>query len=265
MAPRKGLTGYQGIFLALTLVVMLVVILMSRDLTTSILIIGLITNFLIISSQLTLIGDRHFEDRRKELDPSSLSDSPAFDASSAVSGGQDTIAALGTFEVGRSRDRFTATTTPAPGPAPISLVGSMPQPEPNLTPVYPGAIDDDVAFPGAPGGSATDASRGDETQYDTAAALGHRDLRAGDNAAMPRGNPFQTSRIKPTIAASPCNDDEAIVALDGDEAMAVQGYSRNDPTRVEAGIFRRKSMMKRYVNEELDEAQDSRWWGLHEW
>lgn len=54
-----GLGGYQGLFLALTLVVMIIIIITTKDLPTAIIVIGLITNFLIISSQLTLMGDRH--------------------------------------------------------------------------------------------------------------------------------------------------------------------------------------------------------------
>ena len=57
----KGVKGYEGFFLALTFVVMLVILVSSKDMTTALLTIGLITNFLIISSQLTMIGDRNIK------------------------------------------------------------------------------------------------------------------------------------------------------------------------------------------------------------
>lgn len=67
----------------------------------------------------------------------------------------------------------------------------------------------------------------------------------------------------------PCNNGvrlnlDSIIINDGDELLARQNRSRNDPERVWRGIYRRKDIMNRYVNEELDEEENSRWWGSHE-
>lgn len=68
---------------------------------------------------------------------------------------------------------------------------------------------------------------------------------------------------------NPCNNgvrlnSDSIIINDGDELLARQNRSRNDPERVWSGIYRRKDIMDRYVNEELDEEENSRWWGSHE-
>jgi hypothetical protein len=60
---RQGLSaslrGSQGLFLALTFVIMIIIVLSTKELSSAMLLIGFITNFLIISSQLTLMGDRN--------------------------------------------------------------------------------------------------------------------------------------------------------------------------------------------------------------
>jgi len=206
-----GLRGYQGFFLMLTLIVMIVVILVAQNLTTAIIIIGLISSFLIISSQLTMMGDRH----------------------------------LATCRGQKAKEEFTMATTAPPGEgAPAFPV--VPETEPPAE-GYPGAID-----------------FGETTVGDEALALGHVDWgeKARDN--VPVGNPFSTNRVASPQAAPPCVDDDAIALYDGDELNTYQVRSRNNPERVWAGIYRRKALLDRYVREELDERENTRWWGAQE-
>jgi hypothetical protein len=100
---------------------------------------------------------------------------------------------------------------------------------------------------------------------DDAWALGHRDRLEEDYDVEPDGNPFDLARTAAPLAAGPCVDDEANNdELDGDEGMSLQGLSRNDATRVEAGIFNRRRDMDKYFREELQESENKYWYGAHE-
>lgn len=234
-ARDRGLRGYPGFFLALTLVVMIIVILTAQNLTAALLIIGLITNFLIISSQLTLLGDRH-----------TAAESPA-DARDSVMVTPDPglIASLKAgFEPGKRREAFTMATTAPPGAGAPAFPNI---PETQAASGYPGAID-----------------FGETNEGDEALALGHVDWSEAARDGVPVGNPFSTSRVASPQAAEPCIDDDAIAMFDGDELVTYQARSRNKPERVWAGIYRRKALMDRYVREELDERENTVWWGAHE-
>jgi len=114
-----------------------------------------------------------------------------------------------------------------------------------LDPPYKGAIDID--------------------EYDTAPEHGHRDRRIGENESAPYGNPFDTDRIASPQAAGANLDDEANDdELDGDERNAYQVRSRNEHARVTAGTMDRRKMLDPYFREELDQEEDSHWWGRHE-
>lgn len=65
--------GRQVAFLALTFLVMVAVIFLSKDLTSALLVISLLTNFLIISSQLTLISERHAMALTEQAEASNVS------------------------------------------------------------------------------------------------------------------------------------------------------------------------------------------------
>lgn len=84
-----------------------------------------------------------------------------------------------------------------------------------------------------------------------------------DEKRGPFGNPFDLNNVYTPGQHSMADGtfDEARVALDGDERLAMQGRFRNDPYRVAAGIMRRKDLVDRNVREELDREEDSRWWG----
>ncbi len=208
----------QGLFLALTLVVMIIIVLVTKDLTAAILIIGLATNYLIISTQLTALGRQ----QKARAPPPAAEPENFWPAPGAGA-------------------PYTGTTAATGGGGPWRGVRAP----------YRGAIagDPDAGGPGV----------------HAAAARGHPDRTARETDSVPVGNPHDLDRIGSPAAAAPCVDDEAAGGpLDGDELLAVQARSRNDDTRVRAGTIRRKAFMERFLTEELEEEEDSRWWGRHE-
>lgn len=253
MVSADHAKGNPGVFLALTLAVIIIVALITRDLQTTIAIVSLITSFFIISAQLTMLERL----RRPKKSESSSTDS-----------------------------FLPAVTSPAPAPPPpaFTYVPRVPaSADANTEPPYPGAIDftDEVegdpsglshpvgpatsrGVAGAPDAVFSAAPTGDALLGDEAPALGHRDWTTSARDNVAEGNPFDVGRVGAPQAAPPCIDDEASAYLDGDELNTIQARARNDPTRVWAGIYRRKELVNRYVGEALDEAQDSRWWGIHE-
>jgi hypothetical protein len=143
---------------------------------------------------------------------------------------------------------------PVPGaPAPYAAA-SPPAEHPADAGHYPGAIDLD--------------------EYDTEAAseldpqaafFGYRDRTEGDDAGLPRGNPYNTCRVEYPPSAQACGDDEADDGdMDADENAVYSGLYRNDASRVEAGIYNRRRVLDRYLRGELDHHEDRPWWGRHE-
>ena len=260
--PERGPFGYQGFFLVLTLIVMVVIVFLSKSLTNSILVIGLVANFLIISSQLTLMGDRHVEDmrgRQAGTDPSSVrlgksvmvNPGPWAVTAAAAPVGRFTATPPEPEPLGRKEGFLPAATTAPPGgsaPWFVNVPASDPLPRVRggtPAPPYPGAIEFDY--------------------LETAPALGYSDRQAAAAETTPYGNPFADGRVSDPQAAPPCVDDDALQYFDCDEQNTYQARARNDPERVWAGIYRRKALVSRYVAEELEEAEQSRWWGLPEY
>ena len=90
----------------------------------------------------------------------------------------------------------------------------------------------------------------------------HRPSR-GDEAPAPEGNPY--ARYSAPQAAAPCLDDEADgSALDGDEKMTHQAFSRNDPLRATMGSMARRRDLDYYFREEVEDEEGRVWWGSHE-
>lgn len=233
----------QGRFLALTLVVMVVILFLAKNLVTAMLTIGLIANFLIISSQLSLVEERHFSRVKPPDRPGSdLISNPSPWLATSVAGGFGGPTGEAGGPTGRREPFLSSATTAPPGGAPPSFPAV---PATDLPLKYPGAIEFD--------------------ELETSPALGWTDRTDVSNDTMPRGNPFQTSRVAAPEAAPPCVDDDALAGLmDLDELNTYQVRSRNVPERVWAGALRRKAHVGRYVSEELDEAEDAMWWGRDE-
>lgn len=263
LAERRGLRGYQGFFLALTLVVMIVIILSAESLTVAIVMIGLITQFLIISSQLTLLGDRHV----------AVSEGGRARAGRALDNAVMVLPAPAAALV----EGFTGATTAPPGAGPPAWaripVGDRDEGESRGE-----GGDGDKSGGGGRDKSDGGAGEGAAEEYrgaidfggegaetgDQAPALGHSDWDAAARADVPEGNPFDPGRVARPQAAAPCEDDDAFAIHDADELVTYQNRSRNVPERVWAGIYRRKALVERYVREELDERENSQWWGAHE-
>jgi len=228
-APR----GHLGFYLGLTLVIIIIVIMVSKSFATAVLIITLLANFVIISTYLTLMHDRV--------------------------AGQSGSPAPGPYGSSGPPDRFTTATTAPPGagaPEVVAVAGGRRRGSAGESySDFGGDTGGDAGYPGAIDGGIDD---------DSLPQFGATDWRAEGRDNVPAGNPFSTSRTASPQAAPPDVDDDAVAALDGDELMAVQGRSRNDPTRVWAGALRKKAQLSRYVKEELDERENSRWWGQHE-
>lgn len=211
-------------FAAFTFVVIIAVIFICRDLMTTFFVVGLLTNFLILSSQLYLYGSR-----------------------------AEGVAATGF--AGRPAERFV-------GVPPDSYLG--------------GAHDADVVGEAGDaagrdlGRPAPGAARADEDYFgaidlsDEAFALGLADWKAAARDDAPEGNPFSAGRVAPPQAAPPCVDDDAVNVLDADELNTVHARARNDETLVWAGVRERKTVVDGAVREELDERENTYWWGVHE-
>ena len=61
-----GLTLNQEIFIGITFIVIIIIIILVKDKIMAILIVGLIANFLAISSQLNIINDRHLQNQSNQ-------------------------------------------------------------------------------------------------------------------------------------------------------------------------------------------------------
>lgn len=161
--------------------------------------------------------------------------------------------------------------TGAPPPPPYSpLAGSAelygPADEPAPLPVFSETGPPPREMVGATGAAGRMRYPGaidDLDEYETEAGAGHVDRSRYDVA--PEGNPFDPMRVSSDLAAAPCIDDEANDdEIDGDERMANQGAARNDATRVTAGTISRLKDMKKYLEEEVEIAEEREWWGRHE-
>ena len=53
--------------------------------------------------------------------------------------------------------------------------------------------------------------------------------------------------------------------LDGDERISANSLSRNDNVAVIAGSMKRTSDLDKYMREEVEQEEDSRWWGNNEY
>jgi len=252
MGDSAGLKGYQGYFLALTLIVMIVIILMAKDLTTAVLLISLITSFLIISAQLTLIGDRAQKTTARAV---GLGGRPL-----EAAGVSMTNAGIAGIAASYGPDLFTPAGASSDGG--LVLESYSPKPRwhgrdpPYLAepPLRAAALGGD----GYPGAIRSSPGAGDAA----AEMIGHSDRLAGASEGAPSGNPFDLDRYGQDAAGF--DDDEANAHFDGDENVTLQARARNDPTRVWAGAYRLKAHFDPYVREELEEEEDSYWWGRHE-
>jgi len=94
----------------------------------------------------------------------------------------------------------------------------------------------------------------------------YRDRQEVDNDYFPFGNPFVASRSFAPAGGPACFDDEANnEEYDADERITYQARARNDPIRATIGSMNRLKDFGPYVKEELQEEEEKRWWGRHEY
>ena len=70
--------------------------------------------------------------------------------------------------------------------------------------------------------------------------------------------------MAPTAAAAWVDDEANDMELDADEACGNNALSRNDATRVTAGTMNRRRDLDKYLREEVEMAENKRWWGRNE-
>lgn len=63
-----GLTSNQEMFLGISFIIIIIIMLLVKDKVQAMLIVGLIANFLLISTQLVIISDRRTQDKYSQLD-----------------------------------------------------------------------------------------------------------------------------------------------------------------------------------------------------
>ena len=244
--------GPQRFWFVLTLVVMVVIVYLSDTLSTALLYTSLLTQFLVITTLATGIGEKH--DKALGVDDV------------AVAGGAVFVpSALQSFD----SDPEHFATSPVAKETPFSR--DVP---------YPGGLSPaDLAGAQYDVGPVPDIPAGFGSVYSPA---GMEFAAGADGPQLPPYNPFQlnrlASRAEPGPRTVPMHEaissgfgpvgmdaaNEARRNFDGDRMMVEHARWRNDGQRVAAGIMRRKAHVEKYVREELDEKENEPWWGRFE-
>lgn len=220
MFPR----GPQRYFLVLTFIVIVAIVLLADSFSDAILAVTLLSQFLIITTLLTSIHDRHVD---------------ASDSDGGYGDGAATAGAGWLPPMGAGGPAFTA--EPRDGGEPFAT-----------TPARGGgwaSVDDidDGLLPGVSASYAPVRSGADGPAFTAEAAA---------------TNPFQLNRVRGAAEPAPCDYSvEAADVMDSDRKTVEHVRWRHDPHRVAAGVMDRKRLMDKYVREELDEEEDSQWWG----
>ncbi|MDF1728292.1 MAG: hypothetical protein P1U53_11150 [Sulfitobacter sp.] len=225
----------QDKFIVLTFILIVVIILLSRTLQEAVLLVTMVTGFVITATYINNIG-RGLPKGRAPVAPGGGGAAPP---------------------TGKAR--------PGPGP-PVDAGGVVAATAPVMSTFVGAPADggDSQAGGDWPGGLSDSEMQGilRSSAPDTNETYTYG-LPPLDEKRGPFGNPFDLNNVYTPGQHSMADGtfDEARVALDGDERLAMQGRFRNDPYRVAAGIMRRKDLVDRNVREELDREEDSRWWG----
>jgi hypothetical protein len=207
----------------LTFIIIVAIVMMSESLSDAILVISLLSQFLIISTLLSGVDERH----NKNTAATSIPWVPAKPAFTP------------------NREGFASRPVIAPGTGIAPGGGRGPA-------AYPGGLDQLPIYDfGATGPAGTGAV--------------YAPVSSGaDGPPLAPGDPFQLNRIESRAGAEPCDygyAGEARNTFDADRQMVEHGRWRNDPHRVVAGVMRRKELVDKYVREELEEEENSPWWG----
>ena len=234
---KKLLQGRQGLFLVLTFVVMVAVIILAKDIAKALLLISLLTNFLIISSNLIMISERH----HYEIDDWAQ-------AASGISSGYPLLAASSGFTQGPSDMRSVQGTSGTYK----EEFASTPHHNPAA---YPGGLEpEDIASMRLDVGAVPSLPPGAGPAY----------TPTSESPYPAPGNPYHLNRLESRPTAYPCHTGPAAELRDthdADRKTVDHARWRHDPYRVAAGVMRRRELMDKYVREELDEEENRPWWG----
>lgn len=217
---------YQDFFLALTLVIMVIIIIISRDISTALLLMGILTNYLVISAQLTMMKKRKMQAMTGKH-------------KHTLGGfGADRLTETG-FE---PREKFISETAAIPSvPIHDQFEHTV-----LVQPPYEGAIE--VS----------------DTDDPFLSYLGHTEK--SHHEVAPVGNPYNMNSAKEYVSAPLCmRPDEAVDVLDADEKLAIRARSRSDVYKESAGIQRRKALIARMVSEEVKANEKRDWWTANEY
>lgn len=233
----------ESFFLVLTLVVIIIIVLLAKSLGQALLVVGLVAYALAIVHHLTLMRRGKEKMTLGSVLNRLLIGGPA---PRVPSSGGDTSAARNGDPSATQRETFQGGPPSREGCdlPPSASFGGQPKPQAGL----PNEL------------------------YDLPASDPYQDLgwegKQRDALPPPEGNPFDLNSIAVPRAADACDYSsraEAVAAMDGDERAAYQIRSRGDGTyREDTGAIRRRSQVKYYMEEELDETADERWMGRYD-
>ena len=266
VALPKALTGGLGIYIALVLVVFIAIIYTSKDMTTAVVMIGVLSNSLRISVQLhddvARIGDDNKAIEVKKLE--------------------------NLVELERLREKHPNLVGVAEMEARVHDDGDAPPPaRHDGSDAPPHARHDGGGAPArsrvggarAHGHAAPERSRhGEEAAADEAAyydeadergherfTSGHGGAHHGHDEAGEHGAGHYRGAVDYDSAGEGAGEGDETTPPTADEQNARQVRSRNVPERVWAAARKRKGAVEGYVAEELDEKENSVWWGQHEY
>jgi hypothetical protein len=223
-SKEEHIIDHQKIFLAITIIIMIVVIIMSDTLSQAIIVISLISNLLVISAYMNLTHYRVKKYQEVHATPAEPSVETFVPSSDFEGGGRGVGPAAASSAGGRA--------------APASYKGA-------ISPVEVGlgrTADEDIPH------------------YDDMMYYGH--TRRLTDEPLPWPNPYHQPDIEPTPGWTSSGEpgDEVVDVLDVNEKLANRG--RTDyKGRADVGSLSRTSIVNKYFGEELDEQENRDWWG----
>ena len=274
-------TSPQLLFIAFTVVIIVIIVAFAKDFTVAVLVITLLTNIVVISAQLHTMYRNISDPARARM---SASRRPAarerMSANSRPGAACPGASSCGCSDPCTSRGpRLGAPRCGSREPTGANRLAAdykYQLSDAEFEYSYPGAVDESDIFTGTSGNGLNGTSEWADPRL-LGRRGGHRLARrddehwlqrAGQDPNAPTGwAPRDWNPIFSLEGAPPCFDDDAVAggqrgALDGDEQAANQALQRNDPQRPITGAIRADAdYFAQYLAEELAEEEDSIWWG----
>lgn len=227
--------GNQSTFLILTLIVIVVIICVTKKLSDALVIIGLISQFLIISSLMPAIHERHVKDSESDLSYDGVPLATMYAPS---------------YTQQKFKDRDVSEHF-ASVPVDASFPSAGLEPEDIEAMRFTVPVGGTELTPGA--GVYLPADQGNDGP-----------ILGGEF------NPYQHNRIESRAEPHACNGDVSAEAyagaplFDADRMIVEQARWRHDPYRVANGTRRRKALIERFAEEEVAAEENSPWWGRYD-